>query len=315
MEMYDLVVVGGGPGGLSAAIYASRAGMKLAVIERAGLGGQIATTDIIENYLGFPSLSGPDLVAHFETHAKNLDVPVKYALVQSIQKDGGVFTIDMGNEKVQSKAVIISSGAEPARLGIPGERQFTGRGVSTCGTCDGPFYRGRDIAIIGGGDTAAKEAIYLSKLVNKIYLVHRRDTLRAEKVLRERVAVRPNMEYLWEHRALEVRGDQSGVTQLEVESVKTGARRTIDVMGVFIFVGIRPNTGFVECDKDAAGFIKVDENMESSVPGLFAVGDCRVTPLRQVIVAAGDGAVAAVKAEEYVSALEGRLYEGKAAKN
>jgi len=312
--MYDLVIIGGGPGGLSAAVYALRARMKLLIIEKAGLGGQIALTDVIENYLGFPSLSGQELVARFEAHVNGLGAEIKYSLVKKITKENDHFTIDLGDGTIIAKSVIVGSGAEPSKLGIPGEALFTGKGVSTCGTCDGPFYRGRDIAIVGGGDTATKEAVYLSKLVNKIYLVHRRDTLRAEKVLQERALSRPNIEFLWHHRAVEIKGDEQGVAAIDVESVKNGDRRTLSVHGVFIFVGIVPNTGFVDCGKDSAGFIKTDENLQTSIPGLFAIGDCRVTPLRQVVVAVGDGAVAAVKAEEYISELEGKLYAGKSKK-
>ncbi|MBI3794511.1 MAG: thioredoxin-disulfide reductase [Nitrospinae bacterium] len=312
METFDLVIIGGGPGGLSAAIYAIRAKMNVVIIEKTGLGGQIAVTDIIENYLGFPSLSGADLVGHFETHVKSLGVPVKYALVEKITKEDGLFILSLGNEKVGAKSVIVGSGAEPSKLKIPGELEFTGRGVSTCATCDGPFYRGRDIAIVGGGDTAVKEAIYLSRLVKKIYLVHRRDSFRAEKILQERVLARPNVEFLWFHKAVEVKGDQSGVTALEVQDVRTEAVRALEVHGVFIFVGIVPNTAFVDCDKDAAGFIKTNEKMETSVPGLYAIGDCRVTPLRQVAVSVGEGAIAAVSAGDYVSELEGTAYAGKA---
>ena len=311
METYDLVIVGGGPGGLSAAVYAARARMKLLVVEKAGLGGQIALTDIIENYLGFPSLSGQELTAHFETHAKGLGVEVKYSLVNKITKEDGLFVLELGKERIAAKTVIVSSGAEPSKLGVAGETEFTGRGVSTCGTCDGPFYRGRDIVVVGGGDTAVKEAVYLSKLAKRVYMVHRRDAFRAEKVLQERLFARENVEFLWHHRAVEIKGDQSGVTHVEVESVKDGARRALEVHGIFIFVGIVPNTGFVDCGKDSGGFIQTDGKMESSIPGLFAVGDCRVTPLRQVAVAVGDGAIAAVQAEEYVSELEGRLYAGK----
>jgi thioredoxin reductase (NADPH) len=311
MSSYDIVIIGGGPGGLSAAIYATRAKMSVLLLEKAGLGGQIAITDIIENYLGFPSLSGSELVGHFEDHVKSLDVPIKYAFVEKITKKNDVFHLDLGGEKITAKSVIISSGAEPSKLGIPGEEKFTGRGVSTCATCDGPFYKGRDIAIIGGGDTAVKEAIYLSRLVSKIYVVHRRDSLRAEKILQERVLARPNIEFLWNHKAAEVKGDQSGVTGLDIENVKTGDKRHLVVHGVFVFVGVVPNTGFVECEKDSAGFIKTDENMQSSVAGLFAVGDCRATPLRQVAVSVGEGAIAAVKAGDYVSEHEGQLYSGK----
>jgi len=311
MEPYDLVIVGGGPGGISAAIYAIRARMKLVLIEKAGIGGQIALSDIIENYPGFPSLSGPELMAKFEEHAKGEGLEIKYGLVSSLRKEGDLFTLELGKEKLEAKSVIIASGAEPSKINIPGEKEFFGRGVSTCATCDGPFYRGRDVAVVGGGDTAVKESIYLSKLVNKLYLVHRRDELRAEKVLQERVFSKENIEFCWNNNSIEILGDKQGVTGFLIEDKNSKERRTLKVDGVFIFVGLNPSTGFVECEKDEFGFIKTDENMETSVPGMFAVGDCRVTPLRQVATAVGDGAIAAVKAEEYVSEREGKLYAGK----
>ena len=217
----------------------------------------------------------------------------------------------MGKEKLSAKSVIVATGAEPSRLGIPGEEEFIGRGVSTCATCDGPFYRDKEVAIVGAGDTAVKEAIFLSRLVNKIYVIHRRDKFRAEKVLQERILEKENIEFCWNNVGKEVVGDDKGVTGITIENIKDGTRQTLDVHGVFIFVGIIPNTDFVECEKDKGGFIKTDENMQTSVPGLFAVGDCRVTPLRQVATAVGDGSIAGVKAEEYVAEMEGRSYAGK----
>ncbi len=315
MSPYDVVIIGGGPGGLSAAIYAARAKMNVLLVEKAGLGGQIAVTDVIENYLGFPSVSGAELVSLFEEHVKSIGVPIKYAYVEKITKEGSLFLMNLGVETISAKSVIVASGAEPSRLGIPGEAEFIGRGVSTCATCDGPFYRGRDVVIVGGGDTAVKEAIYLSRLVSKIYLVHRRDSLRAEKILQERVLARPNIEFLWRHKAVEVKGDATGVTGVEVEGVDTGKKRSLSVHGIFIFVGVVPNTAFVDCEKDSGGFISTDEKMESSVPGLFAVGDCRDTPLRQVAVSVGEGAIAAVRAGEHVAELEGSLYSGKSVSN
>jgi len=313
MENYDLVIVGGGPGGITASIYALRARMKLIMVERAGIGGQIALSDIIENYPGFPALSGPELMAKFEEHAKKEGLEVKNGLVSGIRKENDLFTIEIGKESIAAKSIIIATGAEPSELGISGEREFFGRGVSTCATCDGPFYRGRDVAVIGGGDTAVKESIYLSKLVNKVHIVHRRDKLRAEKVLQERIFSKDNVEFCWNHLGVEVKGDKQGVTGLVIQEKNGGEKRELKVDGVFIFVGLTPSTSFVECKKDKWGFIITDENMETSVPGLFAVGDCRVTPLRQVATAVGDGAIAAMKAEEYVSGLEGTLYAGKTA--
>lgn len=311
METYDLVIVGGGPGGLTAAIYGLRARMKLVVVEKAGIGGQIALSDIIENYPGFPSLSGPELMANFEKHAKAEGTEFKFASVNKIYKEDDLFVCDLGKEKLMAKSVIIATGAEPSRLGIKGEEKFIGRGVSTCATCDGPFYRDKDVALIGGGDTAVKEAIFLSKLVNKLYLVHRRDRLRAEKVLQERIKSKENIEFCWNHVGVEIKGDGQGVTQLDIKSTQGNVMRTLDVHGVFIFVGIKPNTNFVDCRKDSQGFIITNENMETSISGIFAAGDCRVTPLRQVATSVGDSSIAAVKAEEYVSELEGTSYVGK----
>jgi len=311
METYDLIIVGGGPGGVTAAIYALRAKMNVLLVEKAGIGGQIALSDIIENYPGFPAPSGMELMQKFEEHAKGIGMETKFASVSNIVRNGDIFEITLGDGTLKAKSVIISTGADPAKLGITGEAAFIGKGVSTCATCDGPFYREKDVAVIGGGDTAVKESIFLSKLARKVHLVHRRDQFRAENILKERIAAKENIEYHFFSKAVEVKGDMSGVTSLEIENVNDGTKGEIAVDGVFIFVGINPNTGFVECEKDSAGFIKTDVNMATSVKGLFAIGDCRVTPLRQVATAVGDGAIAAVKAEEYVSEMEGRLYAGK----
>ncbi|MGK7345472.1 MAG: thioredoxin-disulfide reductase [Candidatus Nitrospinota bacterium M3_3B_026] len=307
--MYDLVIIGGGPAGITAAIYAMRARLKTVVVEKLGVGGQIALSDIIENYPGFPSLSGMDLMKHFEDHAKNVETEFLFTEVAGIEADGDKRIIRTSKEPLETKSVIICSGAEPKRLGFKGEMEYAGRGISNCGTCDGPFYRNKPVAVIGGGDTAVKESIYLSRLASKVYHVHRRDRLRAEKILQERIQGRDNIEFVWKSVAEEALGDESGVTGLRVKNVDTGEMRDLAVYGIFVFVGIKPNTGFIDVDKDEQGFIKVNENMETSMPGVFAAGDCRVTPLRQVATAVGDAAIAAYKAEEYVSELEGRAYE------
>lgn len=306
--MYDLVIIGGGPAGITAAIYAMRSRMKTVVVEKLGVGGQIALSDIIENYPGFPSLSGMELMKHFEDHAKAVETEFLFSEVAGIEADGDKRIVRTSKEPLETKSVIICSGAEPKRLGFKGEMEYAGRGISTCGTCDGPFYRNKPVAVIGGGDTAVKESIYLSRLASKVYHVHRRDRLRAEKILQERIQGRDNIEFVWKSVAEEALGDDSGVTGLRVKNVDTGKMRDLAVDGIFVFVGIKPNTGFIDVDKDEQGFIKVNENMETSMPGVFAAGDCRVTPLRQVATAVGDAAIAAYKAEEYVSELEGRAY-------
>lgn len=310
--MYDCVIIGGGPGGICAAIYAIRSGLKTVIIEKLGVGGQIAVSDIIENYPGFPSISGPDLMKNFEDHAKSLETEFIFTNVKKIETEGQTHLIHTAKDTIKAKTIVICSGAEPKQLGFKGEREFTGRGVSTCATCDGGFYRNKPVAVIGGGDTAVKESIYLSRIVGKIYHIHRRDRFRAEKVLQDRIMSKENIEFCWKNNAEEVLGDDSGVTGLRIKDVESGQTKDLAVDGIFVFVGIIPNTGFVDCKKDDQGFIITDENMVTSVPGIFAAGDCRVTPLRQVATAVGDAAIAAFKAEEYVSELEGRSYEAVA---
>jgi len=306
---YDCLIIGGGPGGISAGIYAVRAGMKTAMIERLGVGGQIAVSDIIENYPGFPSLSGPELMAEFEKHATSVGLEIKFDDVTRIEVDGHVRRVHFASgNSIDAKSVVICSGAKPKRLGFAGEEEFVGRGVSNCATCDGAFYRGKPVAVIGGGDTAVKESIYLSRMASKVFHIHRRDRLRAEKVLIDRIMARPNIEFYWKHTARAVLGDDSGVTGLKVAG-EDGQEKDLALDGIFVFVGIEPNTAFVDCQKDQQGFIITNQKMETSVPGIFAAGDCRVTPLRQVATAVGDAAIAATMAEEYVSAMEGRAYE------
>ena len=310
--MYDCVIIGGGPAGITAAIYAIRSGMKTVILEKLGVGGQIALSDVIENYPGFTSLSGMELMKHFEDHAKAVGAEFIFTEVSRVEAaDGDKRIVHTSTGPVETRTVVICSGAEAKRLGFKGEEEFMGRGVSTCGTCDGPFYRGRTIAVVGGGDTAVKESIYLSKIASKVYHIHRRDRFRAEKILQERIASRGNIEFLWKHTVEEAVGDDSGMTGVRVKSVDTGEVRELAVDGIFVFVGIKPNTGFVECDKDDQGFIVTNEKMETSVPGIFAAGDCRVTPLRQVVTAVGDAAIAAFRAEEHISELEGRAYDKK----
>ncbi len=306
--MYDCVIIGGGPGGITAAIYAIRAGMKTVIIEKLGVGGQIALSDIIENYPGFSSVSGPELMKHFEDHAKSIGAQFKYGEVKKIESQGDKKIIEMSGATIEAKSVILCSGASPKKLGFKGEDEFIGRGISTCGTCDGPFYKNREIAVIGGGDTAVKESIFLSKIASRVYHVHRRERFRAEKILIDRINQKENIEFMWNHVAEEALGDSSGVTGLRIKGVDGGETKDLKVDGVFVFVGIIPSTGFIDCDKDEQGFIKVNQEMETSIEGIFAAGDCRVTPLRQVATAVGDAAIAAVKAEEYVSEMEGRAY-------
>lgn len=298
--MYDLIIIGGGPGGLTAGIYAQRAMLKTLLVEKLALGGQIAVSDVIENYPGFPSISGPGLMEKFEEHAKGTGLEVKYAEVESVTTDGDEKVLSTSEGELRAKAVIVSTGATPSRINVPGELELTGKGVSYCATCDAPFYRGQEVVLIGGGDTAVKEAVYLSKIASKVTLVHRRDALRAEKILQEKALNTENIEILWSHILKEITGDKL-VTGAVVEDLKTGEQKEIATEGVFVFVGTNPSPISIDVEKDNGGFIIANQNMETSVKGIYAIGDARNTPLKQVATAVGDGAIAAFKAEEYIS--------------
>lgn len=303
---YDLVVVGAGPGGLTAGMYAARARRKTLLIEKAAPGGQILMTDWMENYPGFPDgLTGADLVQRMKAQAERFGLEMDSGEVVSAELDGPVKTLHLTEGDVRARAIVLATGATSRRLGIPGEGTFFGRGVSTCATCDAPFYRNRVVAAVGGGDTAVQESLYLTKFVQKVYLIHRRDQLRATRILQERILTNDRIHILWNSALVEIEGTE-GVECVRVKNLKTGELTTLTVDGCFIWVGTDPNTGFLNGSValDASGYVRVDERMETSVPGVFAVGDVRVTPLRQVATAVGDGAIAATAADHYLAELE-----------
>lgn len=301
--MYDLIIIGGGPAGFTAGIYAQRARLKTLLLEKEMLGGQIAVSDVIENYPGFPSISGAGLMEKFEQHARGLGLEIKMADVIDVHDKGMEKVIKTSEGDLITRAVIVATGAKPKRLGVPGEREFTGKGVSYCATCDGPFFRNQRVLVVGGGDTAVKEAVYLSKIAGKVYIAHRRDMLRAEKVIQEKAVSTPNIEMLLSYVLKEIKG-KIGVEKVIVQNLKDNTLKEIDVEGVFVFVGINPTTDFVDVEKDKNGFIKTDQDMKTSVQGIFAAGDCRTTPLKQVSTAVGDGAIAAFMAEKYIEDME-----------
>ncbi|MCP3676407.1 MAG: thioredoxin-disulfide reductase [Deltaproteobacteria bacterium] len=297
--MYDVVIIGGGPGGLAAAIYAQRARLKTLLVEREYLGGQIAVSDVIENYPGFPSISGAELMEKFEEHARGLGLEVRLIEVESIEDRGKDMLLKTSEGELVTKTIIVATGAKPRRLGVPGEVELTGKGVSYCATCDGPFFRSQDVVVVGGGDTAIKDAVYLSKIAAKVSVVHRRDKLRAEKILQEKALSTPNIEMFWSHIMVEVKGEKV-VERVVLKNLKDESAKELEVEGAFIFVGTNPSTGFIDVEKDDRGFIETNQRMETSVPGIYAVGDCRTTPLLQVATAVGDGATAAFCAGEYI---------------
>lgn len=300
--MYDLIIIGGGPAGLTAGIYAQRARLRTLLLEKEIIGGQIAVSDIIENYPGFPSISGADLMEKFEQHARGLGLEIKLTDVIDIQDKGKTKIVKTSEGDLTTRAVIVATGAKPKRLGIPGEKEWTGKGVSYCATCDGPFFRNQRVLVVGGGDTAVKEAVYLSKIAGKVYLAHRRDQLRAETIIQEKALAAPNIEMLWSHVLKEIKG-KIAVEKIVLQSLKDNTIKELDAEGVFIFVGINPTTDFVDVEKDGQGFIKTDQDMKTSVQGIFAAGDCRTTSLKQVSTAVGDGAIAAFMAEKYIEEL------------
>ncbi|MDO8427482.1 MAG: thioredoxin-disulfide reductase, partial [Deltaproteobacteria bacterium] len=290
----------GGPAGLTAGIYAQRARLKTLLLEKQMVGGQIAVSDVIENFPGFPSISGAGLMEKFEEHAKGLGLQIKFTEVINVVADGKDTIVKTSDGDLRTKAVIVATGARPKRLGAPGEKEYTGKGVSYCATCDGPFFRNRNVMVVGGGDTAVKETIYLSKIASKVYLVHRRDKFRAEKMHQEKAETTPNIEILRSHILKEIKGEGGVVVKAVLQDLKHSEMKEVEVDGVFVFVGINPTTDFVDVDKDEGGFIKTNQKMETSVPGIFAAGDCRNTPLLQVATAVGDGAIAAYMAESYI---------------
>ena len=300
--MYDLIIIGGGPAGLTAGIYAQRARLKTLLLEKEIVGGQIAVSDVIENYPGFSSISGAELMEKFEQHAKGFGLEIKLTDVIDVQDKGKEKIVKTSEGDLITKAVIVATGAKPRRLGVPGEKEFTGKGVSYCATCDGPFFKGQQVLVVGGGDTAIKEAVYLSKIASTVYLAHRRDQLRAEKIIQEKAFSTPNIKMLLSHILKEIKG-KTGIEKVTLQNLKDNTVKELDTEGVFIFVGINPTTDFVDVEKDKQGFIKTDQDMRTSVNGIFAAGDCRTTPLKQVSTAVGDGALAAYMVEKYIEEL------------
>ncbi len=303
--MYDLIIIGAGPAGLSAAIYASRARLNAIVIEQNYVnGGQIIDTYEIDNYPGLPGLSGMDLAMKMAEHAEKLGVETVIAFVQSLDLNGPVKKVITDEGTYEAKAVIIASGATHSKLGAQGENQYAGMGVSYCATCDGAFYRGKDVLVVGGGDVAVEDAIFLARGCNKVYVVHRRDELRAAKVLQESLLSLPNVEMVWNSNLKSITGGMK-VENATVVNKLDQTERTIPVSGVFIAVGITPRSEFARnhVDMDEKGYIVANETGATSVPGVFAAGDVRTKQLRQVVTAVADGANAVTSVEKYLLTL------------
>ena len=303
---FDTVIIGAGAAGLTAGIYAARANMNSLLLEKFIPGGQAAMTAWVENYPGFPDgVSGFDLMENMRKQAKNFGLDIQTTEVQFINKHDNMFCIGTNACEVHTKTIIVCTGVHPRKLQIPGEEEFFGRGVSTCATCDGAFYRNMEVAVIGGGDSALEEGMYLTRFASKVHVIHRRDKFRAIPTFVRKAEENEKVTFHLDTIMTSINGDQT-VESLTLKNVKTGEESNLPVAGVFLYVGLLPNTGMFKgfLDLDDMGFIKVDENLQTSVPGVFAAGDVRVTPLRQIISAASDGAVAAYSAGKYLEYLE-----------
>jgi thioredoxin reductase (NADPH) len=305
--MYDLIIIGGGPGGLAAGIYAVRFGLNTLILERSEISGQIALADVVENYPGFPAISGLELMEKYKIHAQEAGVETKITEVLSVRDEGAKKIVSTDSGDLESKAVIIATGANPKHLNVPGEKEFISKGVSYCAICDGPFFKNKTVVVVGGGNTAITDALFLSRIARKVYLIHRRDKLRAVKILQDRAFATPNIEFIFNAYILEILGSSGDIRRVEkviVKDLESGEHRELATDGVFIYVGIHPNTEIVDVEKDEDGFIKTDRFLETSKKGIYAVGDCRDTPIWQLAAAVRDGALAATTANEYIESFK-----------
>lgn len=309
MEKFDLVIVGGGPAGLCAAMYAGRGMLNAVLLERGIPGGELLNTEKIEDYPGFETVGGPELARLMTEHAKKFGADIRMETVEGIYRDGDGFrvTTDSGAE-FQSPAVILTAGGTPTKLEVPGEAEYAGRGVSYCAVCDGAFFKGETIAVVGGGDAAVEEADYLTRYAAKVYIIHRRDEFRASKLIQERTLRNPKIEVLWNRKVVEMVGQPSGLERLELEDTVTGERSNLAVTGCFVLIGFTPNSGLIKehVEHDASGYIVTDDRMMTAIPGLFAAGDLRVQLTRQVTTAVGDATTAAIAVEKYLTELKSR---------
>ena len=301
---FDIIIIGAGPTGLTAALYAGRSERSCVILDKLGVGGQVSLTDIVENYPGFQRISGQDLIQRFVDQVKAYDVPIEIQEVLNIANKGERKVVVTDEVEYVGKAVIVATGTKPKPLIVPDAQELDKKGVSYCALCDGPLFKGKTVAVIGGGDSALKEAIYLSRLAKKVYVIHRRDSLRAEKAIQKKAFQTENIEFLWSTAIVSVNGSNK-IESITLNKKNTGEQLTLEVDGIFVYIGLIPSTEVFEVEKDEQGFIKVNEEMMTSVQGIFAAGDCaiqqRSRPWGQISVCVGDGAKAAISADEYIS--------------
>ncbi len=306
-ETYELIILGGGPAGLTAAIYAGRARIETLLLGGSLPGGQPANTDVVENFPGFPEgIDGPSLAQRFQAQAERFGADIVIDNVTAVDFSTVPFIINTHNKAYKAQAVIVATGAKPRRLGVPGEDTFYGRGVSACATCDGFFYRDKKVVVVGGGDSAIVEGLFLTKFASEVIIIHRRDKLRATQIYQEQAFANPKIDFIWDSVVEEILGEQT-VTGVRVRNVKTGENSIIDTDGVFVYIGMEPQTALFEgqLELNEQGYVISDRRQHTNVPGVFVAGDVQDPHYRQVVVAAGTGAIAAMEAERYLGAPTG----------
>ena len=308
-KIYDVVIAGAGPAGMTAAVYTSRANLSTIMLERGVPGGQMANTEDVENYPGFDHILGPELSTKMFEHAKKFGAEYGYGDVKEIIDEGEFKIIKAGSKEYKARAVIVTTGAEYKKLGVPGEKELSGRGVSYCAVCDGAFFKGKELVVIGGGDSAVEEAVYLTRFASKVTIIHRRDKLRAQKILQDRAFKNEKIDFIWNHVVKEINAENGKVGSVTIESTETGEQKQFKADGAFIYIGMLPlnnsvlNLGIT----NEEGYIVTNEEMETKVPGIFAAGDIREKSLRQIVTATGDGSLAAQNVQHYLESLEEKV--------
>ena len=308
-KIYDVIIIGAGPAGMTAAVYTSRANLSTLMLERGVPGGQMANTEDVENYPGFDSILGPDLSTKMFDHAKKFGAEYAYGDVKEIIDGKEYKTIVAGSKQYKAHAIIISAGAEYKKIGVPGEQELGGRGVSYCAVCDGAFFKGKELVVVGGGDSAVEEGVYLTRFASKVTIVHRRDELRAQKILQDRAFANDKIDFIWNHTVKEIHEKDGKVGSLTLVSTKDDKEMEFKADGVFIYIGMIPLTKPFEGlgITNSNGYIETNELMETKVPGIFAAGDIREKTLRQIVTATGDGSIAAQQAQHFVEELKEEL--------
>jgi len=308
-KIYDLIIIGAGPAGMTAAVYASRANLSTLMIERGVPGGQMANTEEVENYPGYDSILGPELSNKMFEHAKKFGAEYAYGDIKEIVDGEEYKTLKAGSKEYKTRAIIIATGAEYKKIGVPGEKELGGRGVSYCAVCDGAFFKNKELVVVGGGDSAVEEGVYLTRFASKVTIVHRRDQLRAQKILQDRAFANEKVDFIWNHTVKEINEKDGKVGSVTLVSTEDGSEREFKADGVFIYIGLVPLTKPFESlgIVNETGYIETNDDMETKVSGIFAAGDVREKTLRQIVTATGDGSIAAQSAQHYIEELKEKL--------